>query len=97
MDTLQAVVLALLAGGGGSVLVIFGKGIRNFLTGRAAEDRARIQALVRERDEADAYRRTIAEHASELRGVLFEKGFGDLVPDWPKNPTTPTTRRSRRS
>lgn len=96
-DNLATVLTIIFSAGGAAALTAFSKGLRSFVSGRAADERDRIQRLTRERDEADAYRRAIAEHASLLRGLLNENGLGNLVPEWPANPTTTPTRRSRRN
>lgn len=97
MDDFRLILTAVFSVGGTAFIAAFWKGLRSFVSGRAADERGTIQRLYRERDEADAYRRVMAEHASTLRGIMNEHGLGHLVPDWPINPTTPSTRRSRRN
>lgn len=89
MDLLQSVVGLLLAGGGGSLLAVFGKGLYRHLTGRSTARRTENRNYLRERDDADAYRRVVFEHASELRGILLAQGLGGLIPPWPENPNPP--------
>lgn len=99
-ETLKTLLTVVFSAGGVGAIGAFWKGLRSFTTGRAAEERTRIQTLVRERDAADTYRRVMAEYASTLRGAMNEHGLGHLVGDWPENPaqSDPTaTRRSRRS
>lgn len=99
-DTLSTILTIVFSSGGALVVAAFWKGLRSFTSGRAAEERTRIQTLVRERDSADAHRRVISEYASTLRGLMNEHGLGHLVPEWPPNPAASdpnATRRSRRN
>lgn len=86
-----ATIAAIIGAGGLTVLVPqIISGVRGFLDGRHAREKsAAVDALtqrdeaVRARDRADACRRVIAEHASEVRRIAIEHGLGHLLPPWP--------------
>jgi hypothetical protein len=90
VDFLQSTIALLLAGGGGSLAAVFGKGLWRHISGRSAERREINRNYLHERDDADAYRRVVFEHASELRGILLAQGLGELIPPWPENPNAPS-------
>lgn len=75
------------AGGGLAILFQTGRAIFKWLSGGEARRRMRRKSAEQERDEADAYRRVIAEKASEWRRMLLERGV-DPGP-WPDNPNDP--------
>ena len=55
-----------------------------WLTGRQEVERTRARRIIIERDHAESDRRRMAEHASELRRLLIEKGVPtDELPPWP--------------
>lgn len=59
-------------------------GVWAWLTGRQDAERGRIRRIIAERDHAEAERRHIAEHASELRRMLIEHGTPSTqLPPWP--------------
>ena len=59
-------------------------GVWAWLTGRQDAERGRIRRIIAERDHAEAERRHIAEHASELRRMLIENGTPSTqLPPWP--------------
>jgi hypothetical protein len=89
VELLQSTVALLLAGGGGSLAAVFGKGLWRHISGRSTARRTENRNYLRERDDADAYRRVVFEHASELRGILLAQGLGNLIPPWPENPNPP--------
>lgn len=91
---LTTLITAVVGGGGTSMLYLTGRGAFRYFTGRAGRERSRTRSIASElvkahdaRDNADAYRRVIAEYASTLRGLMNENGLGHLVPPWPANPT----------
>lgn len=95
----------LIGGGSASVLALFARGAWRWATGRAGRERIRKRTIADERDlaqnqrdEADAYRGVISEHARELRGILIELGYKDRVPAWPERPAprTPDEQLTRR-
>jgi hypothetical protein len=75
------------AGGGLAIAVQAGRAIFKWLSGGDARRRMRRKSAEQERDEADAYRRVIAEYASGLIRQLREAGLEP--PPWPRNPNDP--------
>lgn len=97
MDAWQEVLTVFLGAGGLAFLGMVGRGLWRWFTGRAARELSqnrsylsRMREAEAERDWSDAYRRVVAEHASEVRGIVERAGLGDQLPEWPVAPPRPT-------
>lgn len=97
MEAWREVLAGFFAAGGLAFLTLVGRGLWRWFTGRAARELSqnrsylsRMREAEAERDWSDAYRRVVAEHASEVRGVVERAGLGDQLPEWPKPPPRPT-------
>lgn len=76
-----AVLTALGAGATGKELLM---GLWKWLSGRQDAERLEMRRLRADLDRAEADRRRISEHASELRRILIEAGTpADRLPPWP--------------
>ncbi len=76
-----AVLTALGVGAAAKELVT---GLWAWMSGRQDAERGRMRRVIAERDHAEADRRRISEHASELRRLLIERGTPSTeLPPWP--------------
>jgi len=83
--------------GGGGFLTVALQEWGKWRSGRADEERQENLTLAQRLEYAEAmreyeasYRRLTAEHASQLRGKLYELGYTpDQVGTWPTPPTKP--------
>lgn len=97
MTDTSVILTALIGGGGGAgVLGILVTGIVKWVNGSAAREKSRNITLaaqrdraVVERDDADVYRRVVAEYASELIRLLRVNGIPH--PPFPSNPNSKET------
>ena len=61
-----------------------------WFTGRSGVQRSRMSSLIRERDDADAYRRKVEEFASRVvREFYLKGGKPSDLPAWPRPPRSP--------
>lgn len=101
--TIEQIVALLAALGVGGALGEAVKGLWRLFTGRQQVEqtllqqyRADAEEYRRQRNEADAYRRIMAEHASELRRILLNAGYPGPLPDFPLPQPSPPVSASQR-
>lgn len=87
LELVQIIAALLGAGGGLALLIQTARELAKWASGREGRARVRRKSIEQERDDADAYRRVIAEYASLLIRMLHEAGI--TAPPWPKNPNEP--------
>lgn len=93
LELVQIIAALLGAGGGLALLIQTGRELARWLSGRDGRARVRRKSIEQERDEADAYRRVMAEAASRWRRMLLEAGI-DPGP-WPANPNEPPDKETQ--